>query len=119
MYSGGNEKTAAKSFVEITRLCTIRRHTKKAAKLNLTKMWPVSSFGFAGMERRVAPSAVEGVRSQATGASCPMGGRSVTSSTELVMPRNSDSAVLAGTECAKQWLLTWQNSEEPQPEQIR
>ena len=83
MYSGGNEKTAAKSFVEITRLCTIRRHTKKAAKLNLTKMWPVSSFGFAGMERRVAPSAVEGVRSQATGASCPMGGRCVTPSTEF------------------------------------
>ena len=35
------------------------------------------------------------------------------------MPRNSDSAVLAGTACAKQWLVTWQNSEEHQPEQIR
>ena len=72
-------------------------------------MWPCASFGAAGVG--IAPSTVQGIRSRAADAVCPKAGRCVTSGIAIGLPHKADPA---GTECIKQWLVIWHNSDEYQ-----
>ena len=55
---------------------------------------------------------MQGTRSRAADAVCPKSGRRVTSRIAIGLPYNADHAVQAETECVKQWLVFWQNSDE-------